>query len=481
MKKIIFIFIVALCCQPMLWGQQKYPNAVAGPEGIYVNCSNEIPRNFAYQIHRRAQGAKVWEEKALIAAENQFDRFFNKVWEANAHNPVCEFPADSVKMIIWQSVISYNNADSIPFGMMPMYREALGVTWYDQTAEKGKTYEYKVTTLKTGQKPVERLVPALKFPPARKFNYRIKTLEKDANEQRVNLRYSIGDTQDMYTAKLFRSYYLQSDFAPLTELVGFLKNDDGSIGAIAVDKSVMKKGIVLYYLQPYDIYGNPGYTSDTIRITNIVNESETVLEGLVATGLDDGIRLSWRFEKPEYLRSIDIFKKSELEAEEKYVISISPKDTCFIDHDVQANLIYNYKVVINNAYGKSPQSTSVTGWFDGSSKASAPYGLTAEVKDGIVELQWYKPDDDTKAYHIFRADGGNTEFRQIGDVQNSDNVLITYIDSVNNVNSNLLAYAVKSENTSRSVSPLSEAVQVTPKRNIRLSPPLNINSSYLDK
>lgn len=281
--------------------------------------------------------------------------------------------------------------------------------------------------------------------------------------------------------KLFRSYYLQSDFAPLTELVGFFENDKGSRRAIAVDKSVMKKGIVLYYLQPYDIYGNPGYTSDTIRITNIVNKSETVLEGLVATGLDDGIRLSWRFEKPEYLRSIDIFKKSELEAEEKYVISISPKDTCFIDHDVQANLIYNYKVVINNAYGKSPQSTSVTGWFDGSSKASAPHGLTAEVKNGIVQLQWHKPDDDTKAYHIFRADGGNPEFRQIGAVQNSENVLVTYIDSVDNVNSNLLAYAVKSENTSRSVSPLSEAVQVTPKRNIRLSPPLNINSSYVDK
>jgi len=35
------------------------------------------------------------------------------------------------------------------------------------------------------------------------------------------------------------------------------------------------------------------------------------------------------------------------------------------------NIIYYYKVVINNAYGKSLQSVNVMGWLVGTKKASA--------------------------------------------------------------------------------------------------------------
>lgn len=481
MKKIVIICIAALCCHSIVWGQKRYPYAAAGPEGIYINCGSRIPRDFAYQIFRRTPGAKTWEEKALISAENNFDRFFNKVKEANAHNPVYEFPADSVKMMIWESINRHGNADAIPtFGVLPMYREALGVTWYDHTAEKGKLYEYKVVTLKTGQKQVERTVPAVKYPPTKKLNYRIKNIEKDANEQRIRLRYRIDATQDMYSGKIFRSYYLQSDFAPLSEPVGFIENEDGSHGIIAMDKTAMKKGILLYYFQPYDVYGNAGYTSDTIRITNLINKSETVLEGLKARGVENGIKLSWRFEKPEYLRSIDIYRSDEEKKEHDYLISVSPNDTCFIDQNVQPNIIYYYKLVINNAYGKSPQSVNVMGWLVGKQKASAPIDLKAEVKDGVVKLQWSKPDDDTKAYYIMRSDGNSEDLQQVGEAFFSDNVLVTYTDSVNNLNSTTLAYAVKSENTSFDISPVSETVYVNPKRNINLSVPLNLHTTFSD-
>ena len=199
------------------------------------------PRDFAYQVYRRATGSKTWEEKALISAENQFDRFFNKVKEANAHNPVYEFPADSIKMAIWG--ISINTAIVIPFPLRyaAHVSRSAWLTWYDDTAEKGKQYEYKVVMLKANQKPMEQLVPSIKYPSARKTDYLIQTKEYEAKDERVNIAYTIGDRQDMYAAKIFRSYYLQSDFAPLTESIGFIGNDDGSFEAIAADKTVLKK------------------------------------------------------------------------------------------------------------------------------------------------------------------------------------------------------------------------------------------------
>ena len=67
MKKMMILFVVVLCGATSMAGQEQYPNAVAGPEGIYVNCSNRIPRDFAYQVFRRAKGSKTWEEMATMA------------------------------------------------------------------------------------------------------------------------------------------------------------------------------------------------------------------------------------------------------------------------------------------------------------------------------------------------------------------------------------------------------------------------------
>lgn len=484
MKKIMLLFVVVLCGATSMAGQVRYPNAVAGPEGIYVNCGNRIPRDFAYQVFRRAKGGKTWDEMATIACENHFDAFFNKVVLANVHNPVYQLPTDEKKKgMIWQLVQQASFADSIPlFGTLPMYREALGVTWYDGTAEKGQKYEYKVVTLQAGRQPEEKVTATVSYPLTPRSDYAIKVGKHEVKGDRIDLSFTIGNKQDMYAAKLMRGYYLQSDLVPLSIRVGFRSENDVST-AIVTDTAAVRRGLVLYCLQPYDIYGNPGRPSDTIRITNLTDLDETNYAGLNAHPDKEGIRLTWHFPKPEFLRSIDIYKATGFRdsLDYRYLLSVSPSDTSYLDKDVIPSEIYSYKVVVNNAYGESPLSMSAMGWYYGDKPATAPVDLRAEVSMGAVKLMWSRPDGDTKAYYIMRSVEGDTALQQVGAAILSDSLLVTYTDSVNDVNCTMLTYAVRSENASRNLSPLSERIYVTPMRNIRLPAPLNLTTHYADK
>jgi fibronectin type 3 domain-containing protein len=483
MKKLIILLLAALSGAVLLQGQERYPFAVAGPDGIYVNCGDEIPRDFAYQIFRRASGSRNWEEQALISAETQFDRFFRKVWEACAHNPIYDFPKESEKLLVWKILHGHEKASEIPlYGTLPMYQEALGVTWYDEGAEKGRQYEYRVVTLKNGLPPVEKTTRAVRFPPAEKKDYKIWTTGQDAREEYVRLDYTITDRQDMYTSKLLRSYYLQSDFTPVSAHIGYDVDTHGQRKAFAVDTTALYRGIILYCLQPYDIYGNPGQPSDTVRITNLINKSESVLDGLSADPAENGIRISWQLVKPEFLRSIDLYKGIGYRdtIDYKYLLSMSPKDTVYLDTDVEPAQIYSYKLVINNAYGQSPQSMRVVGWYYGNRPAETPLELEAEVAMDVVTLRWRRPSEDTQAYYVLRGEGDASNLQQIGDAFVSDSLIVSFTDSVKNVPGRTLAYAVRAENTSRNFSPPTDPVFVNPLRDIPLSVPINVATRYAD-
>ena len=124
---------------------------------------------------------------------------------------------------------------------------------------------------------------------------------------------------------------------------------------------------------------------------------------------------------------------------------------------------------------------SAMGWYYGDKPATAPVDLRAEVSMGAVKLMWSRPDADTKTYYIMRSVEGDTTLQQVSAAILSDSLLVTYTDSVNDVNCTMLTYAVRSENASRNLSPLSERIYVTPMHNIHLPAPLNLTTHYTDK
>jgi fibronectin type 3 domain-containing protein len=481
MKNTAVLILLGLLNLQLVRAQITYPYAAAGPAGIYVMCGNQIPRGFSYHVFRSMRGSSQWEELRTLSFTSTFDEFYRDVEIANGHNNLYELPLEKYKGILWQMIMSTNDADSIPFyGPVPMYREALGITFYDMTAKPGNDYVYKVVKKMPGERDSESLTGAVQFP-APVADYKIRFYWQNPLESHVHLKFHVGQQNRIFTARAYRQYYLQSEFVPIQSPVGLSMSND-SLQAWVIDTTTVKKSIMQYFVVPYDVYGNPGKPSDTARVVNLIEKAESIIMGLHSTNIRDenSIILSWSCQVPEFLRSIDVYRSEEYDGDYRLIGSAAPTDTTFTDQQVNPITTYYYYLVINNAYGQSGKSARIAGMLEANRKAVPPYDLSAEALPGIVVLKWKKPSEDIRGYYVMRSDDGTGRFRQLDDLYTADSLLVTYVDTLKTINSNSLAYAVTSENTSYDISPMTAPVYVNPMLSVNLTTPVNLVTHYRD-
>ncbi len=480
--KISALLLLALLPgQPNAGAQDRYPYAAAGPQGNYVMCSNRIPKGFTYQVMRSVAGANRWEQLGNLTFASTFDEFYRDVAIANGHNNLYALPLEKYKGILWQMIQATGDADSIPvYGPVPMYREALGTTYYDMTAKPGTSYVYKVVTTKPGERDTEAVTDTVKYP-APAADYKIRHYWQNALETHVNLRFNVENRNRIYTAKAFRRYYMQTDFVPVQSPVGLSFSND-SLQAWVIDTTTVKRSITQYFIVPYDLYGNPGRPSDTAKVVNLIEKAESMISGLHSSNNREerSIILSWQCAVPEFLRSIDVYRSEEYETGYRLIGSAAPKDTTFTDQQVNPITTYYYYLVINNAYGQSGKSARIAGMLEASRKAVAPHDLKAETRQGMVVLTWKRPSDDTRGYYVMRSDDGSGKYRQLGNLLITDSLSVVYIDTLTSLNRNSLAYAITAENTSYDISPMTEPVYVNPVNTAPLTTPVNLVTHYRD-
>lgn len=481
MKKIAFFTLLGLLNLQPVSSQISYPYAAAGPEGIYVMCGNQIPREFSYQILRSVSGTSQWEDLQTLSFASSFDEFYRDVEIANGHNNLYSLPQEKYKGIIWQMIMGTNDADSIPFyGPIPMYREALAVTFYDRTAKKNTRYVYKIVKKQPGARDMESLTEMVMFP-APALDYKIKFFWQNPLETHVHLKFFVGQKNKIFMARAFRQYYLQSDFVAIQAPAGLSFVND-SLQAWVIDTTTVKKSIMQYFLVPYDLFGNPGRQSDTVRVINLIEKAESLISGLHSANRrdDNSIIISWQCAVPEFLRSIEIYRSEDYDKDYRLIGSAAPHDTSFIDQQVNPITTYYYYLIINNAYGQSGKSARIAGMLEANRKATPPYDLKAEVKPGMITLNWNRPADDTRGYYIMRSDDGSGKFRQLGDLFISDSLSVEYVDTLKTLNSSALAYGIKAENTSYDISPMTSPVYVNPILPVQLTTPVNLITHYRD-
>ncbi|MBI5325933.1 MAG: hypothetical protein HZB41_11790 [Ignavibacteriae bacterium] len=481
MKKYYLLLFAIIMNIGVCFAQQpEYPYLAPGPEGIYIMCGNKIPRDFVYQIFRTDEAREDWKLIKLLVFKSNYDDFFQNLVNINAHNNVYELPEEKFKQNIWDFIIKTNDVDSVPlYGGFPMYREALGTAYYDTDVKKGNTYKYKVIISKTNEsdkistlKPINynTVIPNLK----------LKSIYSNPEENRIYLRFYAPEHIGLMRVKVFRCNYMQTEFAEIGPFVGFSNRHD-SVYIGIIDTLVHKKEIYQYYAIPYDLYGNPGNASDTIRIVNLINKAESYIKALHTESIDslNSIRIRWKSDVPEFLRSIDIYKSDKYDKGYNRIGSANPGDTMFIDNQVNPITTYFYYLIINNAYGQSLPSARITGMLGAVKKAEPPLELQAVSKNGVVTLKWRKPTADTRGYYVYRSDmTQNDTLLQITDIILTDSLNVQFTDSLKNVKSISLVYAVKSANTSYDISPFSEKVFVSPEISISLETPLNLRAKY---
>ncbi len=477
MKRYTLILLLSIAAL-LTKAQDTYPYAVAGPGGIYVICGNKIPFGFTYSVFRSEAGKNSWEMLKVLSFSNNFDQFFRDLSAFSGHNSIYPLPKEKDKGVIWSFVQGTNDADSIPFyGAWPLYREALGVVFYDVTALANTKYVYKIHKTAPANTQ-DALTAEIRFPAA-PVDYKIRLISGTALNDRINLRYHIASRKKLFQVHILRQNYLQGDFREIPAIAGLSVRHD-SLQAWAIDTVVQKKAIYCYTAIPYDLYGNAGKPSDTVRIINLVYKPESVIMALHTVSLEkeNAISVSWKCEVPAFLRSVDVYRSLVYEKDYQRIGTASPGDTSYLDYEVDPIKTYFYYLVVNNAYGQSERSARISGMLEANRDAAVPFDLKAGAEAGRVILSWRKPSGETRGYYVMRSlDGGNT-YRQLSNLILTGETEIAFTDSLKDVQSVNLAYGVKSENTGYRVSAMTAPVFINPRLLIPLAVPLGVMAAY---
>lgn len=431
-----------------------------GAFGQYVYCGKDIPKGFRYIIERSTRKAD-WTAIGQTAFVNDSTHFYHKLATATSLNIAYLMPDANSRAAIWNYIQRASIVDSIPYhSAYPSFLQALGTVFYDTTASPGQVYHYRISRSdRSGS------IEVVSSTNAAIATSKAHTVYAEPFETHVNLRYYSFDKVLPATMRLYRETYLQSGFQEL-QAVSAKVADDGRVFFHVTD-SLVRPGIVYrYFAVPYDVWGNAGLPSDTVRLSNDLGNDSPLLRKFTAVG-DTGqraIRLQWEVTNPARLEGAAIYRSPFYEAQEYvYIGSANAKETVFYDRGIMPGHAYYYSIVLRHAKGRTNPSIRANGLLPASKSdiSLAPSELNvSDMGNGKLQLRWTRPGNDVKGYYLYRDIRDGRGFVQRSELIQIHTHTVEYMDSLSSSHDGQIAYTVRTLNLSDNLSHPSEAVSV---------------------
>lgn len=446
---------------------QPYPVVSPGPHGNYILCGSAIPLDFSYRIERNEAGkAGDWQLLATTAFKADSALFFGRLAEATSLNRVFAVSSPEIAAQLWQLVQKARVIDSLySYASFPVCLQAVGVAWYDTTAVAGVEYQYRVTPTRPALGAEGGVSDAVSYPMETEEDYALKTVYAEPFENQIAIRlYSSANPQPS-AIKLYRSPYLQGAFEEVYTQTGMV-SDGGRTYHIASDTTFTPNRVYQYFAVPYDVYGNAGKPSDTIRIASQVDAGLPAIQQLAAEGdtVERAMRISWTIPATPYLQQVRIYRSHDYDSPDfVYIGSAEPGDSVFYDRDVATAHTYYYSIVLHGPKGASAPSVRVPGLLpvDPQQQVSPPLELEGAMLDsGLVRLQWLVPPDEVTGFYVYRAMGDSSEMQQVSGLIRASRATMAYVDTVPQLHSAEWHYTVKSVNKAFNLSEASDTVRV---------------------
>ncbi len=459
----IFMTIIGCCLLLPYPSKAQYPVAAPGKDGIFVLFDRKIPSGFSYKLDRKvAASNEDW--KTIHSSSNPVlstKEIYNRLVSVNTKMPFYPVPDSAAIQKFINIAKGKHTTDSIyVFNAFPPYLEVLGTGFFDNDIAPGINYEYRVSKIeKTGKALETKLIKALSFP-GKPNNFKATPIEVMPQGNKINIRFKITGDSKPTGFRVYRQVYLQTAFREIHPSTSYM-NTPGGITMLMTDTLVVPRAIYNYLVVPFDVLGNDGLVSDTIKVNNVAEYREVpMLRKLEAISLDRelSIKLRWEATNVQNLRGISIYRSLNFDDGYTLYSRVSATDSTFIDRNVQPITNYYYYLVFNGAYGDSPESAKVIGMVKGLKEpVLPPQQVKTESTDAGNVITWRGIENDTKGYYVFRGEGYENPTEQISGLITCDSMNVAFIDSASTLKpGQVYCYAVRSVNKSNLLSNFSE-------------------------
>ncbi len=437
----------------------------AYPNGIFVFCGKEIPKNFSYLIEKQMPDKK-WIPVAELKAPKSEAECKAAIMQLPA--PVAAVTPINVSVIanVWKKIQKYTLLDSLfAYGLDERYQYMAGTAWFDHGIKESGQYNYRIKKLsKNGSQTVMKEV-SISYPSGKKISA-VSPVRFKLNEKSISISYKIPETENISGLKIFRSAYLRNSFNEIPVDMIYTSQDNEMVAEIT-DAGVMKGLTYSYVAQAFDALGNKGQLSDTLNIYFVAKPSDLGLITNFTVTSDaekGGNLLKWNFNYSMNVNTIDVYRSDAYNGRYQMIAALNPKQKEYFDsRNINPAVSYFYYVAINNGYGSSLPSARVPSILEGRNpNLFPPQDIRISRNGNIVLLNFRRLGHDIRGYYVYRGDGYTAPLTQLPRMLLSSDSLLTYTDTLpKTINTEVYSYAVASVNTSYNISPMSERVSIS--------------------
>ncbi|MBN2612962.1 MAG: hypothetical protein JXB00_15510 [Bacteroidales bacterium] len=466
-----------------LSAQVNQSTAVSTVKGAWIFLGNEIPKEFEYHIFKKQRDGNFTLIGKTSYLQNVSD-MKTKIAEYNLLFNNLDKPDDRDFAKIRNYASKNNTTDSIIISNLPVMHLALGTAFFDSEVSSGNTYQYRVVKMKDRDTKVwERNSNILQYPV--KVNI-LQPVFKDKQESgsQIVLRWYVKEQMSLNSFNLFRRVFGKGEFLKIPAVKGFNTSHD-SVYLVAVDTTIQNPAYYEYYIEPVDIYGNPGPKSEAVSAGTIGDAYVPTPEYFRARGSEKGhqVELSWKFKDKKYLRSIEVFRSPRYDNGYIKVAQLTPEDTLFIDVVPVANENFWYYLKISGPMSQSMPSAKVSGMYRGAKEKPLPPDETgAESIKGGVKIYWKYHQPHAKGFYVYRYVYEKAEYMQISGLIPAGADLYSYIDSFKLLPGNdIYRYAIRAVNDVDQLSDYSPSASASPGIKANISAPVNLRINPVEK
>ena len=470
MRKLIStVFIAFLLLMLNVCTQAQTPATTKqGPAGIFVLLGTDIPSGInisAYKIER-SENNTDWKLMAEVSTPKDFDAFTKALEAAKSEFPSQPLPQGDKLSQLYQKAVTSGTTDSLKATrvLFPL-RVALGIMYYDKTAEKKVTYRYRVHgVLPQGNYRDTYLSDTVSLPFTGVFDT-ITYSESSYNHNSVRITWkSAGkNPAPLFMVNKFR--YGAPVTAPGTTS-RYVMND--TTYYIYTDTTVAKDAgkEMQFFITPFDQYGNSGKSSQVAVITqDNFNKARFVRSGIAFRPDLAGVLLNFHFTDPVTVRKLEIFRGVGTANGFKKLAEVTANDTSFLDQQLWPETTYYYYVQAVAKAGKRTQQGDVmmarVPAIAVADKLKSPVLKYVSEVNGNIRLLIEVNDTLATQIRIFRGvKGGLLALPKL--IQINGAAVISYTDStLAQGNTENIFYAVRNEKDGSAISGLSAQLAVS--------------------
>lgn len=287
------------------------------------------------------------------------------------------------------------------------FSRLVGIQYDDQTAEWGKSYQYRITALPgRGSEETELAVSeaftAGGFRPAgpvREFAVRFEKGVAKMNWQAEERRF--------YGANIYRRTSLDTTWRKLNKTPIVQSETPGAPASDAMFHDVDLRERVIYYyrIAGLDFFGEETALSETatLPVGDLTPPPAPLNPGRRVSVLD--VTVTWEIHPSEDLAGFHVYRSNKSEGPFSRVTTnlLSDADTSFVDVVPQPGFYYYYVAAIDAA-GNESVSFTILAEVQDVIPPAAPVNVIAKSDTGKITVQWKaNVEPDMLGYHIFRT------------------------------------------------------------------------------